>query len=189
MQNNLPKVFLFIDEFNLNDLSFLNPNIDIIFRNYKKKFNKSTLLSLKKFCQKSKRKFYISNNIKLAIQLKANGVYIPSFNHQINYVNFNQNPNFEVIGSAHNFKEITIKKNQKCDLIFLSPLFKTDKNKKNLDIIKFNLTALNQKIKFIALGGINEKNINQVYLTNSTGFAGIKWIKKNGPRKILRPFL
>ena len=68
-------------------------------------------------------------------------------------------------------------------------MFSNPKNKKYLDIIKFNLTVLNEGIKFIALGGINQKNINKVYLTKSVGIVGIRWIKKNGPRKILRPFL
>ena len=85
MQKKLPNVFLFIDEFNLKNLSFLNKNIDIIYRNYKKKTDKNTLISIKKFCKRSKRKFYIANDIKKAIQFNIDGVYIPSFNKQINY--------------------------------------------------------------------------------------------------------
>ena len=74
-------------------------------------------------------------------------------------------------------------------MIFLAPLFENPKNKKSLDIVKFNLIVLNERKIFIALGGINKKNVKKVYLTNSLGIAGISWIKKNGPRKILRPFL
>ena len=188
MQKKLPKVFYFIDDFNIDDLSVLNPNIDIIYRNYKKKASKSTLLSLKKFCRRTNRKLYLSNNIKLAIQLKLDGIYIPSFNKQINYTKLYNYSKLEIIGSAHNKQEIKIKKLQKCTLIFLSPLFKISKKKNFLDITKFNLITLNENKKFIALGGVNEKNINRVYLTNSIGFAGISWIKKNGPRKNLRPF-
>jgi len=189
MQKNLPRVFLFIDEFNFKNLASLNKNIDIIYRNYKKKINKSILLSLKNFCRKQKRKFYISNNIKLAIELDIDGVYIPSFNKKLNLLNINTRKNFSIIGSAHNKREVITKNLQNCNLIFLAPLFKTIKNKKNLNISKFNLITLGQKKKFIALGGINEKNFSQLYLTNSIGFAGIRWIKKNGPRKFLRPFL
>ncbi len=188
MQKKLPNVFLFIDEFNLKNLSFLNKNIDIIYRNYEKKTDKNTLLSIKKFCKRSKRKFYIANDIKKAIQFNIDGVYIPSFNKQINYSNLNLKKSFDIIGSAHNKKEISIKKAQKCRLIFLSPLFKSKKNNKFLNIIKYNLTVLNEEKQFIALGGINETNIKKVYLTKSVGFAGIRWIKKNGPREYLRPF-
>ena len=178
MQKKLPNVFLFIDEFNLKNLSFLNKNIDIIYRNYKKKTYKNTLISIKKFCKRSKRKFYIANDIKKAIQLNIDGVYIPSFNKQINYSNLNLKKSFDIIGSAHNKKEISIKKAQKCRLIFLSPLFKSKKNNKFLNIVKYNLTVLNEEKQFIALGGINETNIKKVYLTKSVGFAGISWIKK-----------
>ena len=188
MQKNLPRVFLFIDEFNSKDLTSLNKNIDIIYRNYKKKINKSILLSLKAFCKKQKRKFYISNNIKLAIKLDIDGVYIPAFNKNLNLLNISARKKFSIIGSAHNKKEIITKNLQNCKLIFLAPLFNTLKSKKNLNISKFNLMTLNEKKKFIALGGINEKNFSQIYLTNSVGFAGIRWIKKNGPRKFLRPF-
>lgn len=188
MQKNLPRVFLFIDEFNSKDLASLNRNIDIIYRNYKKKIDKSILLSLKAFCKKQKRKFYISNDIKLALKLDIDGVYIPSFNKKLNLLNINARKNFSIIGSAHNKKEVITKNLQNCKLIFLAPLFKTIKSKKNLSISKFNLITLDEKRKFIALGGINEKNYSQIYLTNSVGFAGIRWIKKNGPRRILRPF-
>ena len=116
--------FLFIDKFDLKNLSLLNKNIDIIYRNYETKANKDTLLLIKRFCQKSKRKFYISNDIKQDIQLNIDGVYIPSFNNQINYSKVNKTKSFDIIGSAHNKKEISIKKAQNCRLIFLSPLFK-----------------------------------------------------------------
>ena len=73
-------------------------------------------------------------------------------------------------------------------MIFLAPIFKTEKNTKYLGILKFNFICLSQKANFIALGGINQNNYKKIYLTKSIGFAGISWIKKNGPRNILRPF-
>ena len=97
MQKKLPRVFLFVDEYNFKELSFLKKNIDIIYRNYKKKIDKSTLLSLKNFCKRDKRKFYISNNIKLSIQLKIDGVYIPSFNKDLNFLNINTYKKFHII--------------------------------------------------------------------------------------------
>tara|TARA_A100001011_G_scaffold391636_1_gene477524 strand:+ start:761 stop:1336 length:576 start_codon:yes stop_codon:yes gene_type:complete len=188
MQNKLPKNFLFVDKFNLNDLTFLNKNIDIIYRNYKQKASKNTLLSLKNFCKKDRRKLYLSNNIKLAIQLNLDGAYIPSFNKNLNFSNLNIQRKFEIIGSAHNKKEIMIKKLQNCKLIFLAPLFKTAKNKKYLNVIKYNLVTLNENIKFIALGGICKSNIKKVYLTKSIGFAGISWIKKTAQETFLGRF-
>ena len=126
MQNKLPKNFLFVDKFNLNDLTFLNKNIDIIYRNYKQKASKNPLLSLKNFCKKDRRKLYLSNNIKLALSVKADGIYIPSFN-KINKNQNLENKNLILLGSAHNQKEIHNKILQGCVGIFLAPLFKTNK--------------------------------------------------------------
>ena len=53
--------------------------------------------------------------------------------------------NFKIIGSAHNSIEIKIKEKQNCEKIFISPIFKTEKNKKFLDTIKFNLISKSNK--------------------------------------------
>ena len=55
--------------------------------------------------------------------------------------------NFIIIGSAHNLKEIRIKEKQGVQQIFLSPLFKTKKSKKSLDVIKFNYLSMQTKNK------------------------------------------
>ena len=188
MQNKIPKIYYFIDGFNLSDLSKLGTNINLIYRNYQKKISYKELLSIKKFCKSTKRKFFISNNIRLALNLKLDGIYIPSFNKKINYLSsFSFPSKFEIIGSAHNFVEIQIKKRQGCSDVFLSPIFSVIKNKNYLNIYNFNKLTSDKKINYIALGGINEKNYKNIKLTKSIGFAGISWIKKNGLRK-LRPF-
>ena len=87
--------------------------------------------------------------------------------------------NFKIIGSAHNIRDVMIKKKQGCQEIFVSPIFKTYK-KRYLDIIKFNLINLDNKKKVIALGGINQKNLKKLAMTKSKGFASISWIKKTG---------
>ena len=186
MQKKLPKIYLFVDDFNPSDLNNLNKNISIIYRNYKKKLNESTILSLKDYCRKNKRKFYLTIDIKMAIKHQLNGVYIPSF---IKTLNFNSKPkNFLIIGSAHNKMEIKVKENQGCSLIFLAPTFKVNKKNSYLGVSRFNLLTLDNKNDFIALGGINESNLNQLKLLNCGGFSGISWVKKNGLKKI-RPFL
>ena len=188
MQNKIPKIYYFIDDFNLSDLYKLGENINLIYRNYQKKITYKEILSLKKFCKLTNRKLFISNNIRLAIDFRLNGIYIPSFNKKINYLSsFSFPSKFEIIGSAHNYTETQIKKKQGCKEIFISPIFKVKKNKKNLNIYNFNKLTNDQKVNYIALGGINEKNYKKIKLTKSVGFAGISWIKKNGLRK-LRPF-
>ena len=81
-----------------------------------------------------------------------------------------------------------IKEKQGCSKIFLAPTFKVLKSKNYLGILKFNKLALSTGKKIISLGGINETNIRKLNLLICCGFAGISWVKKNGPSK-LRPFL
>ena len=189
MQNFLSKFYCYIDDYNLSELSKLSNHINLIYRNYNKKNDVEILLKLRDFCKKNKRKLFLSNNIKLALNYKLNGVYIPSFNKKINYNFINSKPqNFSIIGSAHNIREIIIKEKQGCEEIFVSPIFETYKSKNFLGIIKFNLLAINSRQKIIALGGINEKNYKELKSTQSIGLASISWAKKNGLSK-LRPLL
>ena len=119
-------------------------------------------------------------DLKLAIKLNLDGVYFPSFNRDINFNKSNFKKKFIIIGSAHSVQEIKIKEQQGVKLIFLSPLFKVNKNNKFLNPIKFNLLAAKTNIKVIALGGINQLNFKKLNLVKSYGFAGISYfIKQN----------
>ncbi len=159
-------------------MSNLDKNIHVIYRNYKKNVDISTLILIKKICKKNNLKLYISNNIKLALKYNLDGVYIPSFNKEINYIKYSLPKNFEIIGSAHNNYEILTKQKQGCKFIFISPLFKVQKSSLFLNITKFNLLTNNKKNRFIALGGINKKNIKKLSLLNIFGFAGISYFQK-----------
>jgi len=188
MQKNSFKIYNFVNEFNLTDLSQLSKDISIIYRNYDNINHLENILKLKKYCKDMRTKFYLSNDIKLSIRLGLDGIYIPSFNKRINYIqNYSLPKNFDIIGSAHNIAEINLKLKQKCNEIFLSPVFKVNKSKNFLGVNKFNFMTLNKKAYFIALGGINEKNYRMIKLLRTNGFASISWAKKNGLRK-LRPF-
>ena len=189
MQKKSPYVFYFIDRYNIKELTNLEKNIDLIFRNYSKSLKIDEIKSIQRFCKTNKRNFYLSNNIRLALKLRLNGVYIPSFNRSLNFASKYSLPNnFEIIGSAHNLKQIRLKELQKCSKIFLSPIFKSKKNQKFLSTLRFNFMTMSKNTNFIALGGINENNYKRLKLTRVIGFAGISWIKKNGLKKF-RPFL
>ena len=83
------------------------------------------------------------------------------------------------MGSAHSIKEIKIKEQQGAKLIFLSPIFKVDKNKKFLNPVKFNLLASKTNEKVVALGGINRLNFKKLNLVKSYGYAGISYFKNH----------
>jgi len=133
------------------------------------------ILKLKKFFKKKGNKFLLANDFKLALKLKLDGVYLPSFNNTFNHLSYTKMKNFDVIGSAHNLKEIRIKELQKAKVIFISSLFK--KNKNYLGLNKFKILKNYTKKKVVALGGISKKNIKKVKLLKISGIAGISYFR------------
>ena len=177
MHKSLPKYYYFIDKFEKDDIKNINKNIAIIYRNYSKKIDINLIQNIKKKLKKKKIKFFLANNIKLSIKLDLDGVYIPSYNTELKINSFSKRKKFLIIGSAHNLKEIKIKEKQGAQIIFLSPLFKTNKTNKFLGSIKFNILSKMTDKKLIALGGINQTNIQKLFLLNAYGFASISFLR------------
>ena len=175
MHVNLPTKYYFINKFDTNNLDNLEKNTGIIFRNYTSKINQKTILDIKRFCKKKRYKFFLSNNVRLALKLKLDGAYIPSFNKNIKHLSFSIKKNFVILGSAHNNNEIKLKEKQLVKIIFLSSIFK--KNKNYLGINKFKLLSKLTTRKVIALGGISNKNLNKLKILNCSGFAGISYFE------------
>ena len=168
--------YYFINKFKRDNIDRLDSQTSVIYRNYDTKIvNKEIILKIKKYCKKKKIKFYLSNNIKLAIKLNLDGAYIPSFNKSKKHLSFSLKKNFSIIGSAHNIKEIRTKENQNVSKIFISSLFK--KNKNYLGINKFKLISKLTSKKIVALGGINKNNIIKLKVLNTSEFAGISYFE------------
>ncbi len=171
--HRLSKKYYFIKRFNTTELKNLNSNTTIIFRNYAKKPDIIELLKIKEFCKKRNIKVCLANNFRLAIRLGFDGAYIPSFNKNLQHLNYVLKRIFIVLGSAHNVKEIRFKEKQKVNLIFISSIFK--KNKNYLGLYRFiNLVKLTET-NIIALGGINKSNLKMLSLTSCVVFAGISY--------------
>ena len=172
MHFNSLATYTYVEDFNSKFLNNLPKNVSIIYRNYKET-NFDHVLKIKKHCRKNKIKFFISNNIKLAIKLNIDGAYIPAFNKSFLHNSYNLKKNFKLIGSAHNLKEIKIKEKQGVSLIFISPVFKNNKSNKYLGIYKlFNLKKLTTK-NVVCLGGINKENIKKIKLLKINNVASI----------------
>ena len=150
-------------------------NTAFIYRNYNSKNSLSTIIKIRNYCKKKKYKFFLSNNISLAIKLNLDGVYIPSFNKQNKHLSFSFKKNFLIIGSAHNNKEIKIKESQNVKILFLSSIFK--KNQNYLGINRFKLLSKLTDKKIIALGGISSSNLKKLKMVNCIGFAGISYFE------------
>jgi len=168
--------YYFINKFDTNIIDKQDKQTTIIYRNYSSKSTDQTLiLKIKKYCQKKSIKFYLSNNIKLAIKLDLDGAYIPAFNSSLKHLAFSFKKNFKIIGSAHNLKEIRKKENQNVEKIFLSSLFKTNKN--YLGMNKFRLLSNLTDKKVVVLGGISKVNLKKLKLLNLLEFAGISYFE------------
>lgn len=168
--------YYFINKFEINNINKLDKHTTIIYRNYStKEENEQILLKIKNYCKKKKIKFYLSNNIKLALKLNLDGAYIPSFNNNTNHLAYSFKKKFIIVGSAHNIKEIRIKEKQKVKKIFLSSLFK--KNQNFLGINKYKLLANITNKNSVALGGISKKNLKKLKLLKNFEFAGISFFE------------
>ena len=172
----IPKKYYFINELDTNTIKKCDHNTAIIYRNYNSKIiDILKILNLKNYLKKRKNKFLLSNNIKLALKLGLDGAYIPSFNKDMKHLSYSLSSKFLIVGSAHNLREIRIKELQKVQAIFLSSLFKQNKN--FLDLNKFRKISNHTENKIIALGGISKKNIKKLKLLDAYGFAGISYFK------------
>jgi len=167
--------YYFINKFDQSHIDKQSKTTVIIYRNYNQKIDKQLILTLKDYCKKKGNKFLLSNNIRLAINLNLDGAYIPSFNTDKKHLSYSYKKKFIILGSAHNVKEIRIKELQKVDKIFLSSVFKNNKN--YLGVKKFKLLSLLTQKEIIALGGVTQKNMKQLNLIDSAGFAGISFFE------------
>ena len=168
--------YYFINKFETNNIDKQDKETIIIYRNYSSKTqDEKLILKIKKYCKKKGNKFYLSNDIKLANKLNLDGAYIPSFNTNTKHLSYSFKKYFNIVGSAHNLKEIRIKERQKVSKIFLSSAFK--KNKNFLGINKFKLLSKFTKKKIVVLGGVSKKNIKLLKLVNCEEFAGISYFE------------
>tara|TARA_Y100000590_G_scaffold213721_1_gene242223 strand:+ start:2672 stop:3241 length:570 start_codon:yes stop_codon:yes gene_type:complete len=177
MHKKLPHIFIFIDEYNKEIFKNKNLNIGVIYRNYNSQNREGQLIQIAHACKRKRYQLFVSNDKKLAYKYKADGIYIPSFNKTEKFSNLEKR-HIKIIGSAHSQKEIQKKIQQKCEAIFLSPIFYVKKSKNYLNLHKFNNLCHLNKTNILALGGISKKNIRKLKLLSIKGFGGISLFKK-----------
>ena len=177
MHKYLPNLFIYLDQYNNQIFKNNNTDIGVIYRNYNDPKRVVELIKIAKACKKNRYQLFVANDIKLALKVKADGIYIPSFNKTKQFLNL-EKKNLIVLGSAHNQKEIQEKITQKCSAIFLSPVFYVEKSRSFLGIHKFNFLSHTHKANFLALGGITEDSIRKLRLLHIKGFGGIRIFKK-----------
>ena len=180
MHNKILNKYYFINKFDQSHIDKQDKGTTIIYRNYNHEVNEQIIINIKNYCNKKGNKFLLSNNIRLAIKLNLDGAYIPSFNKDKKHLSYSFKKKFILVGSSHNVYEIRTKEQQNVKAIFLSSIFK--KNKNYLGINRVKLLSLLTKKPFIALGGISKINLKKLNLINCSGFAGISFFEqKKGP--------
>ena len=130
MHKTFPKFFVFLDQYDSQIFKNNNINMGIIYRNYNAEKREVELIKIAKACKASRNQLFVSNDVRLTIKVKAEGIYIPSFNKTKAYANL-EKKNIKILGSAHNQKEIQKKISQNCTTIFLSPIFYIEKSNKS----------------------------------------------------------
>ena len=175
MHNKILNKYYFINKFNESHIDKQDKGVVIIYRNYDQKIDEKLIIKIKNYCKKKGNKFLLSNNIKLAIKLNLDGAYIPSFNKNTKHLSYSLTKKFIILGSAHNINEMNTKELQNVNAIFLSSIFK--KNKNFLGIYKFKLLSHLTKRPIIALGGISKNNLKKLNLINCLGFAGMSFFE------------
>ena len=183
--------YFFILE-NIKDIDLKNikksNKFNIIYRSSKIAKNLEELLRFRNACKTKNIGFYVSNNIKLAVFLRADGIYISAYNKDLTFTRF-KHSKFKIIGSAHNIKELKLKKLQGCTKIIFSRLFLTSYKNKNkfLGTVKFNLLSLLIKENLVPLGGIRLSNLNKLNIVRCNTIALLSEIKKE-PKILSRCF-
>jgi thiamine monophosphate synthase len=166
---------------------FIVTKLDILTSGYFKHKNIAIIINLKNQPDSSiikkivKRniynKIFISNNVKLIINKKIQGVYLSSYNNKIFLSNKNHIFDYDVIGGAHSLSEIRKKIQIGCNIIFLSPIFKTTSSpeKRLIGLVKYLLISKMFKTRIYPLGGVSPKKIS--WFSNTEKFAGISYFK------------
>ena len=175
MHSFFPNKFYFINVFKKKNIDKLDNNTGLVYRNYNKKLNIKEIIKLKNYCKVKGLKLFLSNNFRLAIKLGLDGAYIPAFNKSFKHLNFKTKTSFLIIGSAHNLKEIRLKEKQRVNIIFISSIFK--KNKNFLGMNRFRILRKYTNKKVVALGGVSKENERKIKLLNCNGISGISYFE------------
>ena len=87
--------YYFINKFDTNNIDKQDKQTTIIYRNYStKKLDQILILKIKRYCKKKSIKFYLSNDVELAIKLDLDGAYIPAFNKSLKHLAYSYKKNF-----------------------------------------------------------------------------------------------
>ncbi len=176
---NLPAMFFFTDRKRVADIfsviQKLPKNTAVIIREYDLSTQERLEFSQKiiRISKPQQLKIFVGKDLYLAKKIKADGVHFSDFTKNIK--SWQIPKNMLISYSCHSIKSVTQAKNIKANLVFYSPIFKSDShpNQKPSGIYTLRKFAKQNPIATYALGGINQKNIKSLNNTNISGIGGI----------------
>jgi len=133
---------------------------------------------IKKLCRKYNVPFIINDNVKIAIQCRADGIHLGQDDMNIKDVK-KLVGNDTIIGiSAHTLEQAIKAEREGADYLGVGAVFSTS-TKNNTHKVSYNTLkeiCNSVNIPVVAIGGINKKNIKQLAGTNIAGVAVISAI-------------
>ena len=181
--NKLPKVIIIFDDELFDKKKLLKLKIPkksaFLLRSYETKKRKKIAKQLLKFCKIKKIKLLIGSDIKLAEDIKADGIHFPEYmikKNKINWIgikNVKSKKRWIITTSVHSIQSLKKAEGLDIDAGLLSPVFpsKSHPNSKNLGLNKFSKIVKKTKLPIYALGGINIKNVKSLTETDIIGYA------------------
>ncbi len=178
----IPPLFLMTDAKRLPDPSALIPRLPtgsaVIIRHFTRAQKKELCLKIKGLCKKHKVKLLISDDLKLALALRLDGVHFPeqTLKKIAGCGSLKRHrPGFLFTAATHHQRALFWAKRAKIDTALLSPIFPTQSHpgKRHLGCWKFMELTRNHTNPVIALGGVSQKNAQRLSQTQASGFAGI----------------
>ena len=126
-----------------------------------------------------KIKLLIGSDIKLAEDIKADGIHFPEYmikKNKINWIdikNVKSKKRWIITTSVHSIQSLKKAEGLDIDAVLLSPVFpsKSHPNSKSLGLNKFSKIVKKTKLPIYALGGINIKNVKSLTETDIIGYA------------------
>ena len=181
--NKLPKVIIIFDYELFDKKKLLKLKIPkksaFLLRSYETKKRKKIAKQLLKFCKMKKIKLLIGSDIKLAEDIKADGIHFPEYmikKNKINWIdikNVKSKKRWIITTSVHSIQSLKKAEGLDIDAVLLSPVFpsKSHPNSKSLGLNKFSKIVKKTKLPIYALGGINIKNVKSLTETDIIGYA------------------
>ncbi|MCX8158079.1 MAG: thiamine phosphate synthase [Candidatus Diapherotrites archaeon] len=137
-------------------------------------------IEIKKMCKKKKAIFLVNDRLDIALASKADGIHIGQDDMPIKYVK--KLMPYSIIGvTVHNIKEALEAEKKGASYLGVSPIFETSTKSdagKAIGVEALEHIMKKVKVPVVAIGGINEDNLQSVLKTGCRNIAMISAILK-----------